>query len=289
MKRFFCYLSLLGCLSALPSCHRSEGSLTDLESAIDDLSAKSSQLKKAASALRSELTLLRESMASMAAELDKTCAQAIADSTQQKQIVENFANYRIRYHDSMLKRAPGMVLGDLTIQSVAYHNVRVKSLDNWDLSFIHADGFSRVALKDLPDNLKNLFAFDPTAGPKPEQPLAGIPRTLDIPANPPEADTGTYAGVAPQAASGSAAPAGKQAGGNTKLPAGGASKASNSGNVDILNYWGPGGEHGPGSGSLKGSKTKGATSPLPPGYKPIGSSFSGSSMTKKDEKDKDKK
>jgi hypothetical protein len=133
-----------------------------------------------------------------------------------------------------------------------------------------------VDLKDLPPSLQDLFAFNPDAGPKPEAVAAN--RAMQIPAD--------LAKVPDSPDSKVAAPLNTIAQPRAQVPSGGIDCAkpgdtiskSNGQAVEVLTRW---------SGGSSGTKVKGATATVPQGYRPIGSSYSGTAMDKARKGDKD--
>jgi hypothetical protein len=192
-------------------------------------------------------------------------------------MVKAFADYRDDYRQSILKRAIGMDLGTLTIGANIYTQVQVKSLDAWELGFQHSGGIGRVALKDLPSNLQDLFAFNPDAGPKPEAVVAN--RSLTVPA---EAESDSHkSGPSPSSLGSPPArpPVSSPTGVCDNAKAGDVIKLENGQTAEVLTRWGSGG----------GTKVKGATATVPQGYRPIGSTYSGTAMDKVHKDDKAKK
>ena len=161
--------------------------------------------------------------------------------------------------------------------------MRVSQLDSWQVAIQHKDGFVKIDLADLPDNLRQQLGYDPAVGPKPVETAAV---NVYVPTAPVMATT-TAAPASAQAPRpvliAPSAPSSAKAEPPCPVEARQLTRAEESkkryGDGAIISVWG-------GSGGGGGSTIKSTPQPLPQGYKPIGSSFSGSAM---DQAYKDKK
>lgn len=285
------YLGLLGSGLFLSSCEREQVSLGDLEERIQDLESKFAGVKKTASQLRRELAQLSDSRAKLESEADEARLAVTDVLNQQTELVKAFETYRMDYHDAIIRRATGLELGEVLIDGVTYRGTRVKSLDAWEVSLQHNAGVTRFDLVDLPEEWKTRFGYDPTVGPKPAPSLAA---TIVMPQ---ESSSDTPAPAAVAAASSAPAAAAQarpvfaplSARSSSQECTSGSSKTSSSrrgsGSEIITRFQGVGMGGGGGS-SGGGTQIKGGKSELPQGYKPIGSSFSGTAMDRNYKKDK---
>lgn len=283
------YLGLLGTGLFLSSCEREQVALGDLEERIQDLESKFAGVKKTASQLRRELTLINDSRAKLESEADEARLAVTEVLNQQTELVKAFETYRMDYHDAIIRRATGLELGEVIIGGVTYRGTRVKSLDAWEVSFQHNAGVTRFDLVDLPEEMKTRFGYDPTVGPKPAPSLAA---TIVMPQ---ESSSDTPAPAAASSAPAAAVQtrpvfAPLSARSSSEECTSGSSKTSGSrrgsGSEIITRFQGVGmGGSGGGSGG-GGTQIKGGKSELPQGYKPIGSSFSGTAMERNYKKDK---
>ena len=275
MNRRFLPLCLIGSGLLLSSCEREQISLGDLESRLEKLESSFSVVKKTANQLRRDLAVVTETRSKLEVEADASRSAVLQIKADRDALVQSFVSYRTEYHDSIIKRATGMELGNLTVDGVTYEGARVKSLDPWELAVQHYAGVTRIDLVDLPENLQALLGYDPSVGPKPEADLvaAGDPvaPTLSV-------DQAKTVAAAPKRAPASRRPA--------AAPVSALAKAANecSGGSDnlIVRFSGVGmnGMSG-GASSIRGGKSE-----LPEGYKPIGSSYSGTAMDRVHKKER---
>jgi len=257
-------------------CQKETISVEALQAKLDDLEPKVTSVRRMATSLRKELEDAKAMISDLEGQVTQSRDALLKAAAEEESLHKQFLSYRDEYRTSILKRAPGMDLGTLTAGGKTYAAVRVKTLDAWELSFHHRDGVARVALKDLPPDLQDRFAYDPQAGAKPEAPLAISPLNL-----PP---MGALSAAGESGAEGGAAvPAGASQTGNRQGSSSGSAPKvgegitfSNGKTAEVLSTWG---------GAGGGTKVKGATATVPQGYKPIGSSFTGSSMDKNKKKD----
>lgn len=283
MKRMTLALAASLLTLAVPSCKQEHVSLDQLGEKLDALETEVASVKRSATALRADLERARKDTAATSEALDAAVKLTRLAQADQATLAREFSEYRNQYRLSIQKRAPGLDIGSVTLAGISYNSVKVKALDAWELSFIHAGGAGRVALKDLSGELKELFAFDPNAGPKPQPVIAS--ETLDtdliIPSasdstSPPASAPGTARAAplpyTPRTAATPSVNTGKK--GDVITNADGTT-------TEIIARWGS-------SNSGGGNKVKGATATVPQGYRPIGSNYSGTGMDKVHKTDKDK-
>jgi hypothetical protein len=175
-----------------------------------------------------------------------------------------------------------MIIGTLSIGTKTYTSAKVKALDAWDLAIEHSGGITRIPLRDLPADLQTKFGYDPDVGEKPVELGAisesGLPPP-DVADAPPPGDAPSQAPASAPVPSRGAAYSAPQRSKGRSSSGGGSSKNGSGISTEVLSRWRANGG-GMGGGSSSGSKVKGATSPVPNGYKPIGSSYSGSGLDK---------
>ena len=252
------------------SCQPEQGvALADLEERISDLETKFAAVKRTATQLRREIVQISESRSTLESETD-AARKAVSDVVVERNaLVESFETYRADYHDAIIRRATGMKLGDVVVGTVTYRGTQVKALDAWEVSFHHNEGITRVDLVDLPQNLKALLGYDPTVGPKPAPELAVSSLTL-----PPMSDLASSRGSAGANATGPSSQPQRRSFAPVAKPLSNGRQSCDEGSEVLVRFMGVGAS-GSGSG---GSTVKGGVSEVPQGYKPIGSSFSGSAM-----------
>lgn len=280
-------VGLVGVSLLLSSCEREKGSLSELEARLDELETSFAGVKKTAAQLRRDLSLLNDTRTRVEEDTDTAREAVMALLTERESLVKRFETYRSDYHDAIIKRATGLELGDVMVGGVTYRAARVKMLDAWEVSLNHNAGVTRVELVNLPDNLKTLLGYDPSVGPKPEPVVAG--GSLAVPA---EVESSGVA-AAPASGGGSAAapvPAARprfapvapacsveaESSRSKKVH----SERSGHGSEVIARFSGVG-MGGYSSGGGGGNSIKGGKSEVPEGYKPIGSSYSGTAMDRK--------
>lgn len=283
MKRMTLALAASLLTLAVPSCKQEHVSLDQLGEKLDALETEVASVKRSATALRADLERARKDTAATSEALDAAVKLTRLAQADQATLAREFSEYRNQYRLSIQKRAPGLDIGSVTLAGISYNSVKVKALDAWELSFIHAGGAGRVALKDLSGELKELFAFDPNAGPKPQPVIASetldtdviLPSASDSTSSPASAPGTARAAPLPYTPRTAATPsvnAGKK--GDVITNADGTT-------TEIIARWGS-------SNSGGGNKVKGATATVPQGYRPIGSNYSGTGMDKVHKTDKDK-
>lgn len=286
MKRMTLALAASLLTLTVPSCKQEHVSLDQLGEKLDALETEVTSVKRSATALRADLERARKDAATTSDALDAAVKLTRLAQADQAALAREFSEYRNQYRLSIQKRAPGMDIGSVNLAGTTYNGVRVKALDAWELSFMHAGGAGRVALKDLSGELKELFAFDPNAGPKPQPVVASdtlevdaIPSTTSTPTPPPASAPGTArAAPLPYAARTAATPSGNAG------KKGEVITNPDGTTTEIIARWGSAN-----GGSGGGNKVKGATATVPQGYRPIGSNYSGTSMDKVHKTAKDKK
>lgn len=146
----------------LASCTPSRPSIESLVEKRDALEEQVRQIKKQVSLNRSlinqaaaEQSRLSEARSAALKGLREVAA-AIQSSAQE------FQDYRSRYRSVIQSKAHGMHIGDFSVGTRSYQSVTVSSVSNTQLSFMHSGGAAKVELGELPDELQELFAFDPS-------------------------------------------------------------------------------------------------------------------------------
>lgn len=277
-------LLLILAVSAIAACSKNDSVslLPQLEEDRDANSRLMDKAKQRAAGLREEVKQIREELIALRSDTEQSL-DLVRKAVAEKQSLQYAqAQFQERYLESVQKRAPGMLLGDITINNHSYLNARVKSLDAWDVSIIHTEGVSKLAMSDLSPDLQAKLGYNPNAGPK--KPAVAPPGAA------PGANTAATSGTAGNtgAVSGTAPPAtmpGPRLGdlkpGTVLYEGGGISSSGKRLNRVVIGDDGrPSevvGNYGPG-GTTSGSKIQGAGSTLPPGYKPVGSGYSGSAL-----------
>lgn len=231
--------------------------------------------KRIAAKLRIELEEAQKRQKEASDAFDEARAQVRQISEECGALAKAMVAYQDEYRSTISQRAIGTDLGNLSVGAKTYLLARVKSLDAWELGIEHSAGVARILLRDLPDELKTRFGYDPDAGEKPLPPVAitqvEAPALAETPAQ--EGESASAPAPSPNTRSYVPPPP----------PTCNASKSSGNSSVEVLARWKAYGA-GMGSGGSTGTKVKGATSPLPNGYKPIGSTYSGSAMDRNKKK-----
>ena len=164
------HLSLVLVLGlALAGCNKPSVDLSALQDEIAELKAQFEEARKEASKLRNEL-------ASVATFKDRVSTSLSEFSRQQKEVIEGmdqikdqFMAYRDEYKANVRERAAGMLIPDFDALGRTFKNVIVKSVDDWELAFKHANGMTRMNFADAPPEVRILFAYNPNVGPKPQK------------------------------------------------------------------------------------------------------------------------
>jgi hypothetical protein len=157
----------LAALATLASCNKSGEDLSGLEQSVDELRTQVEALRKESLTTRRELEKIdarRDEADSKIADLGKAATSFQAEMLE---VTTAFMHYRNEYRTSIRSRAPGMRLADFDSGGKSFRAVEVREVDDWELSFQHQSGFSRISLHEAPAELRILFAYDPSIGPKP--------------------------------------------------------------------------------------------------------------------------
>lgn len=256
--------------------------LQQLQDELDKVEPELVATKRMASKLRIELEEARKKQAEASDAFDETRESLKKLAVACHSAAKALTDYQDEYQETISKRAVGMNLGTLSIGTKTYASAKVKALDAWDLAIEHSGGITRIPLRDLPPDLQTKFGYDPDVGEKPVEVVAisesGVP--------PPEVADAPETGNAPSQApisvpvpSRGAACSMPQRSKGRSSSGGGSAKTGSGISIEVLSRWRANGG-GMGGGSSSGSKVKGATSPVPNGYKPIGSNYSGSGLDK---------
>lgn len=157
---------------ALVGCNRPSVDLSALQEEIAELKAQFDQERKTAGKLRSELesfTALKDNISTTLSDLSRQQKEAMAGMDE---IKEQFMAYRDDYKSNIRGRAAGMSMPDFEALGRLFKNVVVKSVDDWEIAFKHANGMTRLNFTDAPPEVRILFAYNPNVGPKPPKPIA---------------------------------------------------------------------------------------------------------------------
>jgi hypothetical protein len=153
-------------------------------------------LRERAAELRVELAAQQQRISEMRRSIhqrDDLAAALVTAVTQQKEelqgvlaevqsLQERFHHYQQDYKRVARAAAPGMLLGNVVIHGQLYRELVVKTLDDHEIVFRHADGAGRAEVAALPMALKERFVL----GAAPSLP----PRTVPV-AQPPVAIAAT--------------------------------------------------------------------------------------------------
>ncbi len=264
----------------LPACNQSDTAA--LSRAKDRMAEATQAADKIAARIKgvmANITQIRADIETMRiATADATDAAKRAER-EAEDISKDMDSYVSAYLTQVQNKARGMALGDITVSGRVFRGVKVKSLDPWEVTFMHSEGVGKLALRDLPDDLKIKLGYNPDAGVKPDAPVAaaqGKPQGPGQRAAAPAAETNSSGGNAEslppgvdgppmvvRSSDGGISVSGKRLG---KIVIGSDGTSSEI-IADLTRPVGVG-----------GTKIKGAGSSLPPGYKPAGSSFTGSDL-----------
>lgn len=162
----------LATLSAFTGCNKPVEDLSALQTSVDELRATIDSLRKKTSEVRLELQKLSDERDEGEAAITRLGKESEMIEAQAIELTTAFMHYRNEYRQNIRQRATGMKLDDFDADGKAYRGVEVKEVDDWELSFKHQNGFTRIDLKDAPPEIRILFAYDPNVGPKPDKPLA---------------------------------------------------------------------------------------------------------------------
>lgn len=84
-----------------------------------------------------------------------------------KKLKEDFEAYKARYKISMRQRAPGLLLGDMEVNGVAYYKAKITEMNDVSIRFSHHAGMSSALLKELPEPIRDTLALTPNHDPSP--------------------------------------------------------------------------------------------------------------------------
>jgi peptidoglycan hydrolase CwlO-like protein len=162
MKHSLSFLSL-GIALILAGCREDMSKIQSLQ---DEIRAVEEKEFKS----RQELTRLKNQVSSMEAERDKLKA----DKTKLESEVEaakkgletmkkQFEDYKSQYKISIRKRAPGMMLGDMTVDGRSYKNVKIREVQDDGIYIGHEGGLTNWKWAQLPEALRfTLAQIDPS-------------------------------------------------------------------------------------------------------------------------------
>lgn len=243
------------------------------------------ETKRVAAKLRLELEAARKVQAQASDAFDQSRDSVRKVASACEAIAKAFTDYQDEYRATISKKAIGMSLGTLTVGIRTYAAVKVKGLDAWDLAIEHSEGVSRIPLRELPADLQTKFGYDPDVGEKPVAPITSVasaPPDVSSPSVLPSPEVGSGSLPAPVPSQQRPVTVGRRDESSDRSSSGKSSAKTDSGTtIEVLSRWRAGGGGGGGS---TGSKVKGATAPLPSGYKPIGSNYSGTAMDRNKKK-----
>lgn len=146
-------------LLALTSC-RDDEHIDQLQKEVRSLSDQFNQsqgelnrLKTQLNSIGKERDVLKEERARLDADLE--AARKTLDKLQ-----KDFATYRSQYRISMMKRAPGLGLGDFEVDGKTYRKVKAREATEEQLSVMHDSGTQKFAWSVLPDPIRKLFGIE---------------------------------------------------------------------------------------------------------------------------------
>lgn len=261
-------------------CKPDTSALESLREKRDKMEPELVIAKRAAAKLRLELEQVTKQQKEASDEADTARASVMALIKEGDAIDKAFEDYRKEYLATISQRAIGMNLGTLVVGSKTYSSAKVKALDAWEVSVEHSGGIARVALRELSADLQTLLGYDPNVGEKPAPPVvvgSVPPPTLEES----EGEDPYISAPAPRAprVAGYTPPSDAT---QSKSSGSGSTACKDGPSVEVLTRW-KGYTGGIGGGSM-GSKVKGAKASVPSGYKPIGSTYSGSAMDRNKQK-----
>ncbi len=166
--RILCLAALL----ALPGCNKPQEDLSSLQSTLDQLQLALDNTRKQISQTRTEIQKLAEMRDKADALVSELAKGVLASEAEVLEVTTAFMQYRNEYRQSIRQRAAGMKLADFEAAGRQFRGVEVNAVDDWELSFKHSNGVSRIDLKDAPPELRILFAYNPNVGPKPDKSAA---------------------------------------------------------------------------------------------------------------------
>jgi hypothetical protein len=267
---------------------------TDIASLQAEVESLQSVLNNAEAKLRTlKLTLTQERAAVDKAMLPSRSAVEPVSEQEVAKIKEEFSVYKQAYRTYIRAKAPGMILTSLRLKEHDYPSLKVRSVDDTWFSFQHEGGMARLLMSEVTQEIRDLFACEHALTPQattaslttnavslpsaPAAPEATEPEQV-------EATTGTSYHAATTDSAGQLLPTNERGEPTLSLaegmvlpppgktPDGNDIITINGKTAILLNKNYPG---------QSGSTTKGGVSKLPPGYKPIGSSFSTEQKKKK--------
>jgi hypothetical protein len=286
MKTSIFRVASLSLLLVAGGCNKPTLDTSALEDRLSEIEDGARKQKQVTAALREDLK-----NAESRAELSRAEVQAATVSTAELKdsmatLTASFAQYKDLYRGWIQLHGPGMKLTDITVKGKSFHNVVVKSVNAYELAFLHDGGVARIQLADASQELRDKFAY--VAGTV--KPAASLPigALADAPANASN-DKAAMPVAGPSAASSAAASdagyVGTDAGYVGTLVSKRRYETLKGGQVvEVIADFNTGGMGGGGKPVKGYSKDQ-----MPPGYKPIGSGFSGSTLGKDETSDEKKK
>jgi len=269
-------LLILCVLTLATGCQKQSISLDDLHAELEEIKAEASEAKKTVLALKNQVKALSESIEEIDADLTADRKTIRETAEKGEALVQDYSAYRTQYRNAIQRRAAGMQLADFKTRAGTYSGARVRQLDSWQVAIQHRDGFAKIDLADLPDDLKKRLAYDPEIGPRPltDEVASSSGVNVYVPTNPiVVSSNATVAGTttAPQLPV-SAAPVEYSTDPAKRTRAEEAQDLY--GDSCIITLWG---KLRGGGGAIR-TPIKSPAPSVPQGYKPIGSSYSGSTM-----------
>ncbi len=157
-------LALLGCLSA---CKRAAEDTTAVEQELTEAKTKFDNERRRVANLRQDIATLGSLGTRGQVRINQAAAERDAFSAELAKLTTEMMVYRDGYKSSIRNRAPGMALPDFVLPGRSFKNVVVKTVDDWELVFKHAEGVGRLPLGAAPPEVRVMFAYNPEIGPKP--------------------------------------------------------------------------------------------------------------------------
>lgn len=154
---------LLASLSLL-LCQCDDGGVSikikGLRDEIDQLNHQNYETQQQVSRLQSQIESARNEKKKLEEEKAKAETEREAASKQLDQLKRDFETYKNQYKLSMIKRAPGMKVGDFTSsEGKSYHNVVLREISESQVNFNHEGGIMKLHYKQLPESLQDMLGF----------------------------------------------------------------------------------------------------------------------------------
>jgi outer membrane murein-binding lipoprotein Lpp len=271
-------LPLLACV--LVGCEDNQAMMSDLESKIGELESDVQKLKSSASKLRADFRAVSDAKLAAEESADDLTETLAAVKQQVAAMQSQFSSYKADYRQAMISKAVGSEIPELMVGARIFKKVKINKLTQWELAFTHSEGSIRAMLSDLPKDLQERFGYDPNAGPMPDKGLGLNPQLLAKALAEAERLAATESAYS-STSTASASPTGGGGGGDSVMSS---SSLGDGKTLEVLSNGRKLLRSADGtavellSDFSSGSSSSGKKPGPPPGYKPIGSNFTGSSL-----------